>query len=123
MMSIPQGRAHVLPEDGAGAAVGRLHREPHTLRGRRWTLSSCALADGHVVAALQCSWHLMVDNYVPESNGCYIQPAGFIRECINRSCTSLQILRGDGSDSYYRGKMFLGTDGAPITFSVRDSKV
>lgn len=30
-----------------------------------------------------------------------------------------QILRGDGSDSHYRGKVFLGTDGSPITFTVR----
>jgi hypothetical protein len=28
-----QGGAHLLPEDGAGAPVGRLHSEPHTLRG------------------------------------------------------------------------------------------
>jgi hypothetical protein len=30
----------------------------------------------------------------------------------------VQILRGDGSESYYRSKVFLGTDGAPITFTV-----
>ncbi len=30
-----------------------------------------------------------------------------------------QILAGDGSDSYYRSKVFLGTDGSPITFTVR----
>jgi hypothetical protein len=30
----------------------------------------------------------------------------------------VQILRGDGSDSHYHSKVFLGTDGAPITFTV-----
>jgi hypothetical protein len=34
---------------------------------------------------------------------------------------AVQILRGDGSDSYYRSKVFLGTDGAPITFTVSPS--
>jgi len=31
----------------------------------------------------------------------------------------LQILRGDGSDDFYRGRTFLATDGRPVTFAVR----
>ena len=37
---------------------------------------------------------------------------------LHQHVVRLQILRGDGSDSYYRSKVFLGTDGAPITFTV-----
>lgn len=40
------------------------------------------------------------------------------QRCLHQHIVRLQILRGDGSDSYYRSKVFLGTDGAPITFTV-----
>ena len=29
---------------------------------------------------------------------------------------SSQVLRGDGSDAPYRGRVFLGCDGTPLTF-------
>ena len=30
----------------------------------------------------------------------------------------MQVLRGDGAEQPYRGRIFLGADGAPITFQV-----
>ena len=31
----------------------------------------------------------------------------------------MQVLQGDGAQQPYRGRVFLGADGAPITFEVR----
>ena len=42
----------------------------------------------------------------------------YVRFRESSAFLGMQILRGDGSSEFYRGRVFLGADGAPLTFQV-----
>jgi hypothetical protein len=42
----------------------------------------------------------------------------YVRFRESSAFLGMQILRGDGSSKFYRGRVFLGADGAPLTFQV-----
>ena len=48
-----------------------------------------------------------------------LQEGRDILVALEGPCSSVQVLRGDGAQQPYRGRVFLGADGAPITFQVR----
>jgi hypothetical protein len=41
--------------------------------------------------------------------------------CGDNGNALAQILAGDGAEAFYRGRVFLGCDGAPLTFQARGS--